>query len=201
MEPSRRPFRILLILCLASGCSFSLTGPEPNRPRGQLPKCDDSKALVMLDGALGATAGIVGLSLADSSAQGAGVAIGLGAAFLLSAINGNGKVNGCRGERALYAMEMYRNQNAPIGEPQRQPPEPIETAPAMAAIPPARPGQPQPWPPRPAPSAPAQVQPVQVQPEPVQPQAPPPPPPKTQPTAKPAVVPANEWDDFWREVP
>lgn len=188
-----------------SGCSLALDGPKPNRPRGYAPKCDDSKGLVVADGLLATTMGIAALSAFGQDETEAGVVLGLiGVAFTASAIRGNGVVNECRGEQALFAQENAP-QFAPTDPENEQPTgryagpvtaaprAPVATAaPVTAPAAPTTPSDPyaeprieQPPPPvRPATSAPAAIKP------PARPTKP-----------APADVDADAWRDFWTEVP
>ena len=59
--------RWLVVLSLISGCSFGLSGPDPLRPRNQLPECDTSKGLVVLDAVAATTAGLIGTSVASQT--------------------------------------------------------------------------------------------------------------------------------------
>lgn len=134
-------------LLLLSGCSLTLSGPDPNRPRNNRPACDTSKALVALDGALAATTGLIAIGLAANGDGGAAVAPALlGSAFLLSAVHGNNTVDACNREMDSYASSMMPLPEAPVAQ---QPPV-VQPA-AMPMMPPPRQVQPvQPPPPPPA---------------------------------------------------
>ena len=132
-------------LLLLSGCSLTLSGPDPNRPRNNRPACDTSKALVALDGALAATTGLIAIGLASNGDGGAAVAPALiGSAFLLSAVHGNNTVDACNRE-----MDSYASSQVPLPEPQvaQQPLVQPAVMPAPAVTPPHVP----PPPPPPAP--------------------------------------------------
>jgi hypothetical protein len=134
-------------LLLLSGCSLTLSGPDPNRPRNNRPACDTSKALVALDGALAATAGLIAIGLASSDEGGAAVAPALvGSAFLLSAVHGNSTVDACHRE-----MDSYASSPVPLPEPQvaQQPVVQPAAMPVMPPPPPVTPPQVQPAPPPP----------------------------------------------------
>jgi hypothetical protein len=138
-------------LLLLSGCSLTLSGPDPNRPRNNRPACDTSKALVVLDGALAAATGVVALGLASDGDGGAAVAPALvGSLFLLSAVHGNNTVNACNRE-----MDSYASSLVPLPEPQVAQQPPVQPA-AMPVMPPPPPVAPPPVPPvQPPPPAPA----------------------------------------------
>lgn len=88
-----------------SGCSLSLSGPAPGRPRNTAPKCDTTKTLVVVDGVGAAASGITALALASDSGSAAAVAALIGAAFFASAFHGNATVDDCHRELGLYASE------------------------------------------------------------------------------------------------
>jgi hypothetical protein len=132
-------------LLLLSGCSLTLSGPDPNRPRNNRPACDTSKALVALDGALAATTGLIAIGLATNGDGGAAVAPALiGSAFLLSAVHGNNTVDACNREMDSYASSMMPLPEAPVAQ---QPP--VAQPAAMPVLPPphVQPVQPPPPPP------------------------------------------------------
>jgi hypothetical protein len=167
-------------LILLSGCSLTLSGPDPNRPRNNRPACDTSKGMVALDGALAATLGLVAIGVASNDNGGAAVAPALiGSLFLLSAIHGNSTVDACNREMASFdnsvappLQEPVADVRAPVAQPPMMQP-PVVQPPAM---------QPQP--------AAIAAPPAQYQPSPVPRQ---PPPPTTQGD--------DPWAAFWQEVP
>jgi hypothetical protein len=188
-----------LALIGMSGCSLALDGPKPNRPKGYAPKCDDSKGLVVADGLLATASGIGMLSAFGNDEVEAGVVLGLiGVAFTASAVRGNGVVNECNAEKALFAQEGAPSFDPPNEQPSapayagarpaRTPPTsaPIATLTPPPPVAPSAPNDPYVEPPRPATSAPAVIKPA---------------------TAKPAPAPAaaeadpEAWRDFWTEVP
>lgn len=189
------------MVAAVSGCSLSLDGPKPNRPRGYEPKCDDSKGLVAADGLLATAVGIGALSAFGGDEPGAGAALGLTAlAFSLSAVHGNNVVNECRAEQARYAQEVPLPAAPPVPFDDDEPriaraPRAVAPAPAVPAAgtkpadpyidaPPARPTT---APARPAaPPAPAATTPA-------------PAPAAT--TPAPADSDPAAWSDFWTEVP
>ncbi len=156
---------------MLSGCSLALSGPSPDRPRNKVPQCDTSKGLVVVDGLIATTLGIVAASVAASNNGGAAVLPLLGAGvFTASAIHGNNVVNACNREMGNYESEVAaaRSPLPPDEEPR---PAAVAMQPALAL-----PSQPQP----------------QAPPQP-QPQAPPAPP-----THEAAAEP---WAAFWKETP
>jgi hypothetical protein len=176
-----------------------------------MPKCDTSKALVALDGAMALTAGLVAMTIAsDTEPAVALLPLSVGAIYLAGAVRGNSNVNKCR--KAMGEFEDYtaardtlpptqRDEVGDDSEPRRRtepvvapPPERIKelpVAPPVAATPPA----------------PVQEK-VAPPPVAVKPAAPAPAPAAKAPTAT-AKAPAakqapkqadDEWSDFWREV-
>src|SRR6187551_1913096 len=97
--------RWLSVVALLScwGCAFSLDGPDPNRPRNTVPRCDTSKGLVALDGVMATTMGVAALSLSSESEPAiALLPLGLGALYLAGAVSGNRSVNRCNEAIAAY---------------------------------------------------------------------------------------------------
>lgn len=185
-------------LLLLTGCSLTLSGPDPNRPRNKPPACDTSKSLVALDGVMAATMGIVGVAAASSNnGSSAVVPALLSALFIGSAIHGNNVVNACHRELENYDQVMAaRDIETPVRPPL--------AAPGMTAPQPAAP----PFGPRPAVAPPPIPGPEEATPadasqpadEPEQPPPPPaqPRPPAAQPQRQPS---GDRWSAFWREVP
>lgn len=160
-------------LLLLTGCSLTLSGPDPNRPRHKPPTCDTSKALVAIDGVLAATMGIIAVAAASNNNGGAAVAPALfGAVFVASAIHGNNTVNACQRDFESYDQAMAARD--------------IEGPPSAA-------GAPRPEP-TPAPQQTAETEPEE------QP-APPPPAPASPPQPAPQPPSSDRWQAFWREVP
>jgi hypothetical protein len=94
-------------LILLSGCSLTLSGPDPNRPRTASPTCDTGKSMVAVDGTLAATAGLVAIGMASNDDGAAAVAPAvLASLFLLSAIHGNSTVDACRRDMESFANAM-----------------------------------------------------------------------------------------------
>jgi hypothetical protein len=175
------------LLLLLTGCSLTLSGPDPNRPRTKAPTCDTSKSLVAVDGVLTATMSIVALAAAGNDNESAAVAPALlAAAFLGSAIHGNNVVNACQRDMESYdeALAAQETLGAPRPQPAYQPPpqSQAEPGPQLAAqLQPQPPTQLHAPPPaQPRPQAPSESQ--------------PPPPDQSRPAG-------DRWSAFWREVP
>ena len=190
---------LLWLLIASSGCALALDGPKPNRPRGYAPKCDDSKGLVVADGLLATAVGIGALAAFGDQETEAGVVLGLiGVAFTASAIRGNGVVNECRAEQALFAQEGGPQFTPSDDEPAVRTGRPATTSTRAVPRAPDAPADPYadagdtravdpPAPARPTPparpSAPAAQKP-------------------TKPVAtQPAEIDPDAWRDFWTEVP
>lgn len=124
--------RWLVVLLLFSGCAFGLSGPDPDRPRNQPPKCDTGKGLVVLDGVVAATSGILALSLAgDTEPAIALLPASIGALYLAGAITGNSKVNRCRAATSEYEQYTAAREtlhpagnNEPVSDAYEEPPLP-----------------------------------------------------------------------------
>lgn len=187
--------RAVVVLLLVSGCAFGIEGPDPSRPRSQMPRCDTGKGLVVLDGVMAATAGALALSLVDTSEPAVALLpASIGALYLAGAVRGNGAANRCRA--AMDDFESYQAARDTLPPPDEEPrprPRPPEgpmtpaSQPAAAASVAAAPA--------PAPAVPATV-------------APPPAPAATPvaapatpaPARRPAPAPDDDWSAFWREV-
>ncbi|MBK7536260.1 MAG: hypothetical protein IPI49_12995 [Myxococcales bacterium] len=97
------------------GCSLSLQGPSPGRPKHEVPRCDTGKGLLVLDSAMGAVTGMVAVSLLGGGDGGPGAIFGiLSAASIGAAVRGNSEVNRCRA--ALDSYEKYVRGEAPVNE-------------------------------------------------------------------------------------
>ncbi|HRC56824.1 MAG TPA: hypothetical protein PKU97_12920 [Kofleriaceae bacterium] len=97
------------------GCSLSLQGPSPGRPKHEVPRCDTGKGLLVLDSAMGAVTGMVAVSLLGGGEGGPGAIFGiLSAASIGAAVRGNSEVNRCRA--ALDSYEKYVRGEAPVNE-------------------------------------------------------------------------------------
>ncbi len=196
-----------MALTAVAGCSFALSGPDPNRPKANAPECDTGKGLVGLDGLIGGSLAVAGLALlGNDEASGAAITGLLGVAFIASAVRGNTAVNECRTAIAAYHTRPYdpgpekpqladerpriRPRTQPVVQPSPQPPTimqpPID--PYADAEPDvfAKPSSTRPAPTRPAPTRPAPTRPASINPAPTRP--------------APAAE-AEDWKDFWTEVP
>lgn len=209
--------RWLAVMLLFSGCAFGLSGPDPDRPRSKMPKCDTGKGMVVLDGVMAATAGIVAISLAgDTEPAVALLPMSIGAIYAAGALRGNNNVNKCRAAMAEY--ESYAAVQGTMPPPRDEIPlddEPVPRAPAVTAQA-NTPRQPLATPVAAPPAAPPLATPASPLPPPAAPAArttaPSAPPVATAPAkpvpARPAPgkqAPAkqtgdDEWSDFWREV-
>ena len=198
--------RWLPVLLIVSGCAFGLSAPDPDRPRSERPKCDTGKGLILLDGLMAATAGVVAISLAGETEPAVALLpLSVGAIYAGGAMRGASNVNKCRKAMAEYESYVAAHETLPPGAdyaaPPRRPPigppigTPIAEQGLEHAVEPGAQPQPQqalapmvaaPPPPIAAPAQPPPVKPAAKAP-PAKPQ--PPPPPKD-----------DEWADFWREV-
>lgn len=205
------------------GCAFSLDGPDPQRPRNRVPRCDTSKGLVGLDGVMATAFGVTTLAVAAEGEPAAAlIPLGIGALYLGGAVAGNRAVDACR--KALEDYDQsYDGERYAITDDDEDDDKPVipRGQPAGQASQPQRfPQQPPPYqtpyPPAGYPNAPASgyppptpAQPFPAQPQPpvVQPTQPPPPPqpaqqpPRQQRPAPAAAADDGDWSDFWREVP
>ncbi len=147
--------RWFLLLGLA-GCSITLSGPDPNRPRASAPRCDSGKGLVVLDSVLGTVAGLVAIGVAGAGDSAALVPAAMGVAFIAAAVHGNMVVDSCRAANDEFVAQMSREPRAPIiaefPEPQPVAQPMIDVQPRLQPVlPQSQPAQPQPAQP-PAPS-------------------------------------------------
>jgi hypothetical protein len=185
---------LLLVVTLAApGCSFGLSGPDPERPRDELPKCSTGKGAVFLDGLMATLLGVGGLAAVDDDSSTGAALVATGALFAASAYRGNRVANECREAFDEYAQRVSpmpyiadRPATRPvIARPVVKKPVATPSAPAMPDV------QADVRVPEPAPQA---EEPVA---EP--PQVPPVPRPKAPPKPKPAGE--DDWSAFWRETP
>ena len=207
------PRWVAVLLVLYAGCAFSISGPDPNRPRGQAPQCDTGKGLVVLDGLVAATAGVIAIGVASDEPALALLPAAIGAIYVGGAVSGNSKANQCQkaleehasmtaaadvfprpGPARYETYDPERVRDVPVAPPKRVAPKPVENLDAEdseapgAQEPPERPQV------RQAPAA----QPPAAQPQqPTRGPAKKLPPPKPQP---PQPAKEDEWSDFWREV-
>ena len=210
------------------GCAFTLDGPDPNRPRNYVPKCDTSKGLVALDGVMATALGVTALSLTSESEPAiALVPLGLGALYLAGAVSGNRTANACQAAIDDYSR-TYGDERMVLGDGSEGAP-PLEdddsedrrrrakrTSGRGQAGQPGYPQQPYPQPeypqqgqqqtpyqpPRsPAAASPQQVpqQPVPQQPAQVPQQPPPQQPPGQRPAKTKAPQPTPEGDEDWSD--
>ncbi|HUS30596.1 MAG TPA: hypothetical protein VMZ53_18935 [Kofleriaceae bacterium] len=225
---SRRPkvlavVSIVALVCMtgAMGCGFGLSGPDPQRPREQMPKCDTGKGAVVVDGLMATVASVVAIALvsADEPA-GALIPAGIAAAYIGGAVHGSRAVDSCRAAMdewsgAIAARDQLRA--GPPGDddeprPRRTTVAPVDPYYSPGPVAPQAPPQyPPQYPPQqvPPPQVPPQQGPPQQQvpPQQVPPQQAPPPQAPQQPTrqappkSKQAPPSEDDWSDFWREVP
>ena len=183
-----------------------------------MPKCDTSKALVALDGAVALTAGVIGLAVASEGEPAiALLPISIGALYLGGAVSGNRSVNRCRdamGEFESYAEARATDTLAPAPaedvaldedqtrrmKPRLEPTDEPSVEPVPSRAPVTR-----------QPVAAGSLTPTPtLAPTPTPTPAPPPatvaaplPPPTPKKPAKPQPqpkAPDDDWADFWREV-
>lgn len=209
-----RPFlAALLASSVLAGCGYSLSGPDPGRPRNRVPTCDTGKGLVALDGVMATGLGVMSLALVSADEPGAALLpLALGALYLGGAVKGNQATSKCREAIEQYSNSYERQMLAVDGrgsvnldedddetEHTRRPGPPLQAQPQPL---PSRYSQPQPQsypqpypPPPPPPQAPQPQQP--------QPQGRAQTPPYPQPQPRPAAPSGDDgaWSDFWREVP
>ncbi len=190
---------MMAVATASAGCAvIAAKAPDPERPSGTPPMCNDGKGGVAVDGLMATALGVATLALAADGEGEAGAIVGLGAlAYGLSAAAGNSSANKCRAAMEAYVASrerteaeaaFARNGGGSIGGVEIAPDE--EDAPA-ASIPPPPP----PPPPRPVPP-PAPVTQVQPQPQPA-----PRPTPVTRPASPAVGGDDGDWSEFWKEVP
>ena len=142
----------VLVVALASGCSFALSGPDPRAPVSQEPKCDTDKTTVLGDGLLATTAGITTLAVAADNGAAAIAPAVLAAVFTAAAIHGNSAVNACRAAKEAYVAQLHVPP-APIADEHADEREQVVRSPAATA-PVAPVANAEPPPPVPAPATP-----------------------------------------------
>jgi hypothetical protein len=179
-----------LALALISGCALAIKGPDPDRPRGEVPHCDTGKGSVGLDTVAGSMFGLGAIAALADGEEGTGLALAaVGGLFIASAVRGNSSANACRA--------AYTEYNVAYQQRLREPPRPV-ARPTVAKQP------------RPIEPAPAPIENLEPAPEPQQPTpqiprpetygTPRPPPPKKPPATKPAET-EDDWSAFWKEAP
>jgi hypothetical protein len=208
VERSRTPWRILLAAAAAaalalggSGCALTLSGPASNRPRDQRPSCDTSKTFVATDTLLGSLFGLGTLAaIAGDAGEAALLPGAISAAFLLSALSGNAKVNDCQLAIAAFdGPDPIAGAPPFVRPPPDEPPPPVRPPSAVRTPPAVRPTpifhERTPLAPGPASAAPA--------PAPAAPSAPSAPAPSAPAPSAPApAAPATPaWPEFWKELP
>lgn len=178
--------RWVLAFILLSGCAFSISGPPPDRPRNQIPKCDSGKGLVALDGVMATTAGIIAMAVvANDGGAAALLPLAIGTVYLGGAVHGNRAADECRVAMDEFESSLAARDTIPNLDSNEQPaPRPRHAAVDAQPAPPIPVMQPQPLPP-----------PVQQQPPPQQQ-----PQPQPRPPVKQAPKQNDDWGDFWREV-
>jgi hypothetical protein len=182
----------VVVLTSVSGCSFALTGPDPQRPPSTAPECDTGKGLVGLDGLLGGTFAIGALAALGAEEDGVAALTGLiSVAFIASAVRGNTAVNECRVAMADYSGRPSLDEQPQVAT-KRPPPKRPAQPPTVMQRPPEDPYTDEP--PYQAPYQP----PVVAPPVKTVPAKPAPPPAKPKPEPEPVT---EDWKDFWTEVP
>lgn len=201
----------------SSGCSFSITAPDPKRPRHVLPKCDTGRGPMIPDILLGALMGSVALAALASDEPAIGVLPGsLSALSFLAVARGNRAANQC--EKALDEYQDYVQGLSQPGRTRAPRAVPVAVAPRSGAVAPTLPTAPaaQPRAAKPVaqpPVAPPAAKPPVATPPVAQPPVAPPaakPPVATPPTSPAPTKPAptrpaqpageNPWDEFWKEL-
>lgn len=197
--------KTIAVLICVGGCSFALSGPEPNRPATIAPTCDTSKGLVGLDTVTAVATGVIGVAALSAHQNGVGGGLALTSAIYgAAALHGNSSVSRCRAAFQEYETAMASMASKRTPALAAKPQDPYE-APAVASRPPPIP-KPLPKQEPAEPAKPAEPAPETVKvdeadafhvpvgaPEPGRPAKPKPNP------AKPA---SNDvWLEFWRGVP
>jgi hypothetical protein len=204
--------RTIAVLICVGGCSFGLSGPDPNRPATTAPACDTSKGLVTVDALTAVATGVIGLASLSGHENGVGGGMLLTSALYgAAALHGNGAVDRCRAAFREYEVAMTNLASERGPAIAAKPQDPYD-APAVAARPPPIPkpiAQPKPEPVAP-PAEPA-TKPAEPVPQTVKlddadvfhvPVGAPEPGRATKPKPNPAKPASNDvWRDFWRGVP
>ncbi|MBA3394796.1 MAG: hypothetical protein H0T89_19270 [Deltaproteobacteria bacterium] len=106
----KRGTRIALVLFAAwslGGCALAISGPAPDRPRLELPKCDTGTGPVVVDGLWATLFGVVALAAFSGDEAEVGLAaLGLGVAFVASATKGHSAASACQAELVAYSGEV-----------------------------------------------------------------------------------------------
>lgn len=190
------------VALVSAGCGFGLSGPDPQRPRNEMPKCDTGKGAVVIDGLMATAAGIVALSLlANDLPAPALIPAGIGALYIGGAVHGSRAVDECRAAMDEFSQGVAARDTLDRTPPPRSlddemgeqaPPIPKKQRPAP---PPVAVQPPPPTPVVEAPSSDAEQEPAEQPPAPAKQ----PPPKKKMPPSRPAPS-DDEWSEFWREV-
>jgi hypothetical protein len=185
------------ILALVSGCSLTIKGPDPDRPRNEVPHCDTGKGSVGLDAVASAMFGLGSIAALADGEEGTGLALAaVGGLFVASAVRGNTAANDCRaayGEYNVAYQQMLRQPPRPEPRPAERPRPTVARKPAVVEPPPA------PAPPEP-PVETVEPAPVPQVPRPETYGTPRPPPATKKPAPKPADT-EDDWSAFWKEAP
>ena len=185
----------LLIAALSNGCSLSLQGPDPLRSAHVAPTCDTGKGPVAADWVFAGIAATIALTaLGEDAGEVAAISALTSVAFIASAARGNGVVNNCREDFAAYSPPPPENENDNVARRPRRPGPAV--APKSFEDPYADPGD------LPARRVVAKPAATATAPSTVSipvPAPTAPPPAKPAPTKPPPV--ADDWSDFWTEVP
>ncbi len=142
--------RIALVLIAAwslGGCALAISGPAPNRPPLEAPKCDTGKGPVVIDGLWATVFGIAALASFGADQPEVGLlTLGLGVAFVASATTGHSAATACQAEFVAYSDEVAlprplvaedEGSQRAIGMPARVPvaPQPARPAPVVTSVP------------------------------------------------------------------
>ena len=182
---------------------MAISGPQPDRPRNEVPQCDTGKGLVAADGLWGTLFGVASLAAFSNEEAGAGVALGaVTALFVASAARGNRAANECRDSFNEYNVAIRdADQRRLIADTQpavrvrpKKKPKPVEPPPEPVPQVEPEPAPVVEEPPEPAPEY------STPRPAPVKP-APPVAKPAPKPKPKPSPPSDDDWSSFWKEVP
>jgi hypothetical protein len=137
---SNRPVSLLFAFALG-GCSIALSGPQPNRPRGELPKCDTGRGAVAVDGITAGLLGVGGLSqlgAENGNRTAGGLLVAAAALYGLAALHGDSATSQCRKAMDQFANEQ-RVPDPDDARPRIVTPTPIPTAQPAVMTQPAAP--------------------------------------------------------------
>jgi hypothetical protein len=128
--------RTIAVLICVGGCSFGLSGPDPNRPATTAPTCDTSKGLVTVDALTAVATGVIGLASLSGHENGVGgVMLLTSAVYGAAAVHGTGAVDRCRAAFREYEVAMTNLASERGPAIAAKPQDPYD-APAVAARPP-----------------------------------------------------------------